>query len=367
MLIGICGGIYAGKNTITDYLVDKHGFKRISLNPSIVPGNDRNWSLPYPIKTRGVSSYTFDSVDELLAHVTRHWRENYVTTELWTEDVAVALLHRPFFLLVSVDAPLMMRWKRSPMWAGRQSNNRDSPDNLFLLYDDFEKYSARVGYLHIAQRAHLHILNNTDSLPALHAQLGALDLPSESRLRPSWDQYFMQLASLAASRSNCMKRRVGAVLVRDRRVVSTGYNGTPRGIRNCNAGGCPRCNGVSSNDAEGKGNLSSSSGHALSTCLCLHAEENALLEAGRDRLDRRGEGEGSHCTLYSDTCPCLTCAVKIAQVGIAEVVYSKSYSMDSTTAAVLGEAGVELRQFSPISGGLVDVRAATGGRVESWG
>jgi dCMP deaminase len=79
-----------------------------------------------------------------------------------------------------------------------------------------------------------------------------------------------------------MKRRVGCVLVREKRVISTGYNGTPKNIRNCNEGGCPRCNG------------GQSAGVGLSTCLCLHAEENALLEAGRERI-REG------AILYCDT------------------------------------------------------------------
>lgn len=120
----------------------------------------------------------------------------------------------------------------------------------------------------------------------------------------------MTLSSLAARRSNCMKRRVGCVLVRSKRVISTGYNGTPRGLANCNEGGCARCNSA----AEG--------GVGLSTCLCMHAEENALLEAGRERV-------GGGAILYCDTCPCLTCAIKIVQVGVVEVVYAEGYSMDT--------------------------------------
>lgn len=81
-------------------------------------------------------------------------------------------------------------------------------------------------------------MNQTSSLEKLHEALKALDLADNQRLRPNWDQYFMQLASLAARRSNCMKRRVGCVIVRERRVISTGYNGTPRNLRNCNEGGC---------------------------------------------------------------------------------------------------------------------------------
>lgn len=81
-------------------------------------------------------------------------------------------------------------------------------------------------------------MNCSDDLEQLYRTLEELDLPNEQRLRPNWDQYFMQLASLAAQRSNCMKRRVGSVLVREKRVISTGYNGTPRYLKNCNEGGC---------------------------------------------------------------------------------------------------------------------------------
>lgn len=133
----------------------------------------------------------------------------------------------------------------------------------------------------------------------------------------------MLLASLASLRSNCMKRRVGAVLVREKRVVSTGYNGTPRGVRNCGEGGCGRCNshgdgwgddqergegdvfsngggggGKSRSAANGARNLSRI-GEALDECLCLHAEENALLEAGRERVSGGGT-EGA--VLYCNTC-----------------------------------------------------------------
>lgn len=200
----------------------------------------------------------------------------------------------------------------------------------FLTKSDNHLYNPESGLLPLISRATIRLLNTSSDIAHLYATLGKLDLTNEDRLRPSWDQYFMQLASLAAQRSNCMKRRVGCVLVREKRVISTGYNGTPRGLKNCGDGGCARCN-------EGH-----SSGVGLGTCLCLHAEENALLEAGRERIRERA-------ILYCDTCPCLTCSIKICQVGITEVVYSQGYSMDVETAAVFSEAGVKLRQFIPVS------------------
>lgn len=87
-------------------------------------------------------------------------------------------------------------------------------------------------------RAKIRLINQSRSLEELYEALKGLNIADNQRQRPSWDQYFMQLASLAAQRSNCMKRRVGCVLVREKRVISTGYNGTPRNLKNCNEGGC---------------------------------------------------------------------------------------------------------------------------------
>ncbi|KAL2357779.1 deoxycytidylate deaminase [Cryomyces antarcticus] len=336
MLIGLCGGICAGKASVAHYLIICHGFTRISLartaSTPLVEKSASQAPLPDPNASSASADLSFPDVDALLDFVTRRWREHWVTTDVWDERVLEALLRRPFFVLVSVDAPVSVRWAR---FKNRCASAALTPPTLeqFVLRNDDHLYDPTTGLAPLLSRAQIRLLNSTSSLSNLHASLSTLDLPNEQRLRPSWDQYFMRLASLAAQRSNCMKRRVGCVLVREKRVISTGYNGTPRGIGNCNEGGCPRCNG-------GQG-----AGVGLATCLCIHAEENALLEAGRERV-REG------AVLYCDTCPCLTCSIKIVQVGITEVVYSQGYSMDTETAAVFKEGGVYLRQFSPPQGGL---------------
>lgn len=146
-----------------------------------------------------------------------------------------------------------------------------------------------------------------------------------STKRPGWDRYFMDIAQVAAKRSNCSRRQVAAVLVRDKRIISTGYNGTPRGVRNCNDGGCPRC---SSN---------APSGSKLTECLCSHAEENAIVQAAYHGIMVKG------ATLYTTYSPCLLCAKMIINAGIVEVVYHERYSIDSTSMALLSEAGVKVR------------------------
>ncbi|KAK2025262.1 hypothetical protein LX32DRAFT_655578 [Colletotrichum zoysiae] len=273
----------------------------------------------------------FASAEALLDHVTTRWQSRFVTTDVHNEAVLDVLSRRPFFMLVSVDAPLTVRHAR---FRALHNDPRCTLES-FAAASDRHLYDPRGGLQPLISRATVRLLNTSSSLAHLYATLGKLQLADPVRLRPSWDAYFMSLAELASLRSNCMKRRVGAVLVgREKRVISTGYNGTPRGLRNCSDGGCARCN---------SGN---SSGVGLATCLCIHAEENALLEAGRERI-RDG------AVLYCDTCPCLTCSIKICQVGIEEVVYAHGYSMDTETAAVFAQAGVRLRQYIPAPNGLI--------------
>ncbi|MCS7173762.1 MAG: cytidine/deoxycytidylate deaminase family protein [Armatimonadetes bacterium] len=150
-------------------------------------------------------------------------------------------------------------------------------------------------------------------------------------MRPSWDDYFMSMAVLVSSRSTCLRRRVGAVIVLNRMVLSTGYNDTPRGLRNCGEGGCPRC----------AGEAPSGTGH--DTCLCIHAEQNAILQAAYHGVAIAGG------TLYCTHQPCLVCAKMIANVGIARVVYTGDYP-DPVAAQLLKEAGVELAHYpGPLS------------------
>ena len=149
--------------------------------------------------------------------------------------------------------------------------------------------------------------------------------------RPSWDDYFMAIGYTVASRSNCVKRKVAAVVVKDRRIISTGYNGTPRGTRNCNEGGCPRCNQL----VEG--------GTRLDECLCSHGEENAITQAAYHGVSLRGS------TLYTTFSPCLQCTKLIINAGLVEVIFNSDYPLGGLSLELLREAGVEVRKLEPKS------------------
>ena len=145
--------------------------------------------------------------------------------------------------------------------------------------------------------------------------------------RPDWDTYFMEIAHVVALRGNCLRRKVAAVVVSEHRIISTGYNGTPRGVKNCCDGGCARCAG----DAP--------SGSDLSECICSHAEENAITQAAYHGIRLKG------ATIYVTISPCLTCAKMIINSGIAEVVFGGDYAFTEQTRALLTEAGVKCRRY----------------------
>ena len=150
-------------------------------------------------------------------------------------------------------------------------------------------------------------------------------LPSSPR--PSWDAYFMDIAHVVKTRGNCCRRKVAAIVVKDKRIISTGYNGTPRGIKNCCDGGCARC---ASNVPSGSG---------LGDCICSHAEENSIVQAAYHGISVKD------ATLYVTLSPCLTCAKMIINAGIVEVIYDEEYAFNDQTRALFAEAGVKCRRF----------------------
>lgn len=127
----------------------------------------------------------------------------------------------------------------------------------------------------------------------------------EGYRRPEWDEYCMRIAMAVRARANCTGNRVGAILVKDRRIISTGYNGTPFNMPNCLDGGCNRC--------ADRGRYESGKDYDL--CICVHAEQNALLAAARFGI------ASEDAVLYSTMRPCFGCTKELLQAGIITVYY----------------------------------------------
>jgi len=141
--------------------------------------------------------------------------------------------------------------------------------------------------------------------------------------RPSWDDYFLKMAMLVAERSTCLRHHMGAVLVRDRRVLATGYNGAAKGLKDCLELGCLR---------EEQG-IESGTRHEV--CRAIHAEQNAIIQASLHGVSTAG------ATMYCTHSPCLICAKMIVNAGIERVVSFNEYS-DTNTTDLFREAGTRV-------------------------
>lgn len=145
------------------------------------------------------------------------------------------------------------------------------------------------------------------------------------RQRPSWTQYFMDITELVAKRSTCTRRAVGAVLVKDKRVLATGYNGAPSGIRHCAETGCLR---------EQRG-VPSGERHEL--CRGAHAEQNAIVQAAHYGVPING------ATLFCTNLPCSICAKLLINAGVKKIYYKSGYA-DEISEEMLSEANIEVIQ-----------------------
>ncbi|MCL1926901.1 MAG: cytidine/deoxycytidylate deaminase family protein [Syntrophorhabdaceae bacterium] len=146
------------------------------------------------------------------------------------------------------------------------------------------------------------------------------------RVRPDWDSYFMEMARLVSSRSSCLRRAVGAVLVKDRRMLATGYNGVPSGMTHCDIIGCIR------------NQMSIPSGERHELCRGLHAEQNAIIQAAFHGVSIRD------ADLYCTNLPCVICAKMLINAGIRRIVYQEGYQ-DPLAMQMLSEVGMEMKKL----------------------
>lgn len=151
--------------------------------------------------------------------------------------------------------------------------------------------------------------------------------------RPDWDEYFVSIAAVVARRSDCLRRRAGAVIVLGRSIVSTGYDGTPIGVRNCSEGGCLSC----AREAQPE--------QGYYDCLCVHAEANAILLAARHGTSVEGG------ILYTTARPCFGCLKESIQAGIMEIVYDceslyEDEVLEEAYGRLVQESGLGMRRLN---------------------
>ena len=144
--------------------------------------------------------------------------------------------------------------------------------------------------------------------------------------RPSYDEYFMEMAHVVSKRSTCLRRKVGAILVKDKHILSTGYNGAPKGLSHCFDVGCIRQD------------MSVKSGERHELCRGLHAEQNAIIQAAVFGVSISGS------TLYCTNTPCVVCVKMLINAGVKEIIHSGEYP-DELAKKMLGESSIKIKRF----------------------
>ncbi|MBN1170019.1 AAA family ATPase [Candidatus Micrarchaeota archaeon] len=332
MIIGLTGENCAGKGTVAEYL-KKKSFYYHSLSDV----------LREILKEQGIEN-TRDNLitkgnllrealgpgvlGKLIAQKLQD-DKNYVIDSIRNPEEAKELKKIEGFFLIHVSAPQETRFERI-----RLRKREGDPETLeeFRRTENLElenKDNNKQNLKGTAGLADKKIVND-GTIEELHKKVDGVlaGIPASFKFsRPSWDAYFMKIAKVVASRSNCIKRKVAAVIVKDKRIISTGYNGTPRGTKNCSEGGCPRCNSF----ADG--------GKSLEDCYCSHGEENAIVQASYHGISIKDS------TIYTTFSPCLLCTKMILNAGIREVVYNADYPLGEVPLKLLKEAGIEVRQY----------------------
>ena len=331
MIIGLTGENCAGKSTIADYL-KKKGFYYFSLSDIIreeVRSEGGAVTRENLIRKGNELRERFGPgiLAKKLAQKVQG-DKNYVIDSIRNPAEVDELRKLGRFFLFYVTAPPEVRFSRI------RSRDREEDPRTFDAFLDIEKLEMEnaektkqnlKATFAMADKA----ITNEGELNELHDEVDkALAAVSDQfkLSRPGWDAYFMGIAKVVASRSNCVKRKVAAVIVKDKRIISTGYNGTPRGTRNCSDGGCPRCNSFGE------------SGKNLEECLCSHGEENAIVQASYHGISIKDS------VIYTTFSPCLLCTKMIINAGIKEVVYNVDYPLNGTAMGLLKDAGVKIRQ-----------------------
>jgi dCMP deaminase len=329
MLIGLTGRNAAGKGEAARYL-QKKSFYYYSLSDVIrdeirsrgeEPTRERLIAVGNELRQKYGANVL---AERILARIEDD--KHYVIDSIRNPAEVEAFRAAKHFKLIRIEAPPEVRFQR--ILSRQRENDPKTYDEFVVLENrEAEGDDTSQNLVKVELMADYSLVND-GPIEKLSAQIDELlrKLLKEIQ-RPSWDEYFMNIAKVAASRSNCMKRKVAAIIVKDRRVISTGYNGTPRGARNCNEGGCPRCNNIAL------------SGTALDECLCSHGEENAIVQASYHGVSLK------EAIIYTTFAPCLQCAKMIINSGIREVIYNMDYPLNESAFRLFQETGVFIRKL----------------------
>ena len=325
MIIGLTGTNASGKTTIVDHLVSQN-FEYHSLSDILreelsrlgnEPTRENLIRIGNELREKNGASILADKIKSRLSST------KVVIDSIRNLAEVLTLKKLNNFYLVAVDAPVEIRYQRAI--------NRKRMENIttldeFILMENREK-SKNSHHQNIDECMNQadFTINNHSSLDELKQSIDKIIKEINQSVRPSWDAYFLKMAFLVAERSTCLRHHVGAIIIKDRHVLTTGYNGAARNIDDCLKLGCLR------------DQLNIPSGERHEICRAIHAEQNAIIQAGVHGVTIDGG------TLYCTHSPCIICAKMIVNAGIKRVVTCGEYPDDFNLVMNLFEqAGVKL-------------------------
>ena len=329
MILGLTGKIGAGKGEVARFLQEA-GFQYHSLSDILreeirKQGYEVTRGRLIEMGTRLRRENGLGALAELALKKLAS-DQNYVVDSIRNPEEVKVLRRRSDFRLIDVTAPRKMRFLRvKARW--RENDPTTFKDFVETEEREFKSKDPAAQQLLVTAKMADKILHNEGSLEKLKILVRETALEFTRAFdRPSWDDYFLEIARVVSLRSNCLKRKVAALIVKDRRIIASGYNGTPRGVTNCNEGGCPRCNAFGT------------SGAGLEDCYCSHAEENAITQSAYHGVNIKD------AVLYTTFSPCLMCTKMIINSGIREVVYDAHYPLLDVAKNLFHQADVHLRR-----------------------
>jgi len=297
MIIGLTGSCCAGKDTVAEYL-EKKGFIHYSLSDVIRKEADKRklkrtrdnlLNLGKKLREKHGESILAQKISKKI----KKGADYVITSIRHPSEIEILKKHENFYF-VNVDAPTKLRFERM---VNRKRENDPKLFDEFLALEKRESQESGAGQqiTNCRKMAKITLIHDTNNFIRLYNKIEIMisDFKKKEQLnqyeRPTWDEYFMKLTFLVAERSTCLRHHVGAITVKDKKVLTTGYNGAASGVKDCLELGCLR----------DKLNIKSGTRHEI--CRAIHAEQNAIIQGALHEISLE------NATLYCTHSPCIMC------------------------------------------------------------
>ncbi len=332
MIVGLTGPNAGGKGSVGEILQNQ-GYKFYSLSDvireelkkrEIEETRENLQNLGNELREKNGPNYLAETIAKKIKEDKKAGQMNFVVDSIRNPSEVEELRKSKDFILLGVNAPIETRYERIAK-RGRLENAQNLQEFIIMEKRENSENPKQLQLNNVYKMADKYVYND-NTLDDLKMRV-SYTLTHDKKKRPNWNEYFMNMCDLVKSRATCLRRDVGAVLVKNNQIISTGYNGPPKGHPHCDElGGCLR-------DIQGV-----PSGQRFEISRAVHAEENTIAQAAENGISTRG------ATLYCTTYPCVMCMRIIVNAGVKKIVY-KEYYADEITQSIAERSGVELVQY----------------------